>query len=166
MLHFAIAQVGHILLTLLIQGAFFGEMALLDNAERHMASVRVVTFCDGFCMSRQSYQVILHSNSSATQLQWHVIVRVPQARTKSFSSKVHIRSVVPQALVKDYPSVREYLESVAKLRLAASLESSLGASQDSPGQPDTPDFADQDLRSLVNTVKTSGYAMAPIHQVR
>mmetsp|Transcript_40701 Transcript_40701/g.118734 ORF Transcript_40701/g.118734 Transcript_40701/m.118734 type:complete len:375 (-) Transcript_40701:80-1204(-) len=99
-------------------------MALLDNAERHMASVRVVTFCDGFCMSRQSYQ----------------------------------------ALVKDYPSVREYLESVAKLRLAASLESSLGEVQERGSETNLPDFAGQDLRSLVNTVKTSGFAMAPIHQ--
>jgi len=114
----------HVEVTRLREGAFFGEMALLDNAERHMASVRVVTFCDGFCMSRQSYQ----------------------------------------ALVKDYPSVREYLESVAKLRLAASLESSLGEVQERESETNLPDFAGQDLRSLVNTVKTSGFAMAPIHQ--
>jgi len=112
----------HVEVTRLREGAFFGEMALLDNAERHMASVRVVTFCDGFCMSRQAYQ----------------------------------------ALVKDYPSVKEYLESVAKLRLAASLEASVDAVQETGQQ--VPDFADQDLRSLVNTAKTSGYAMAPIHQ--
>lgn len=74
----------HVEVTRLREGAFFGEMALLDESERHMASVLVVNFCEALWMSRDRYR----------------------------------------KLVRDYPSIRDYLESIARLRLATSLEKS------------------------------------------
>ena len=115
----------HTEVTRLREGAFFGEMALLEHSERHLASVLVVSFCDAFWMTRQRYQ----------------------------------------RLVRDYPTVKEYLESIARLRLAASLEraSSSGANS-GLSMPDREDLRASDLQTLVSRAKTSGSAMAPIHQ--
>ncbi|KAL3904444.1 MAG: hypothetical protein SGPRY_011283 [Prymnesium sp.] len=115
----------HIEITRLRDGAFFGEMALLEEAERHMASVRVTSFCDGFCMSKAAYQ----------------------------------------ALVKDYPSVKTYLEDVARLRLVASLEAhEEGSGGEGKGEGCTPEWHNLTLRALVSLIKSSGHAMAPIHK--
>ena len=111
----------HTEVTRLREGAFFGEMALLENSERHLASVLVISFCDAFWMTRQRYQ----------------------------------------RLVRDYPSVREYLESIARLRLAASLErGSVGAM----ASPEANELRTADLQTLVSKAKSAGSAMAPIHQ--
>ena len=96
----------HTEVTRLHEGAFFGEMALLDQAERHMASILVTSFCEAFMISRTRYR----------------------------------------QLIRDYPSVREYLESVARLRLAAALQGS------SPGS----DLRSADLQTLVRKKKHVG----------
>jgi len=64
--------------------------------------------------------------------------------------------------VRDYPSVKEYLESIARLRLAASLERTAPRTQSSPR--DANELRSADLETLVSKAKTAGAAMAPIHQ--
>lgn len=68
---------GDRVITTLGAGALFGEMSLLSQSGRAVATVRVKTFCEGFHLSKDSFNCI----------------------------------------DKVYPSFKEYLESVAKLRL-------------------------------------------------
>ena len=68
---------GDKVITTLGAGSLFGEMALLSQSGRAVASVRVKTFCEGYHLSKDSFNRI----------------------------------------VAVYPSFKEYLESIARLRL-------------------------------------------------
>lgn len=112
---FGVAQVAR-----LKEGAFFGEMALLTQSERHMASVLVVSFCEALWMSRESYR----------------------------------------QLSRSYPSIREYLEAIARLRLASAL---------ARGKKDKDELRGADLETLValrksrNEAAQSRKSVAPIN---
>ena len=77
-------------LTTLGSGSMFGEMALLSQSGRAVASVRVKTFCEGYHLSKASFN----------------------------------------RLTMVYPSFKEYLESVARLRLQRSNKQALGKNED------------------------------------
>ena len=97
------------ILTTLGAGSMFGEMALLSQTGRAVASVRVRTFCEGYHLSKPSFN----------------------------------------RLVQVYPSFKEYLESVARLRLKRSNNKAKG-----------PKFESDDLQSMLSQVAKTGQGLS------
>ena len=101
---FTSANVDNVLTTL-GAGSMFGEMALLSQSGRAVASVRVKTFCEGYHLSKTSFN----------------------------------------AVISTYPSFKEYLESVARLRLQKNAKKGGVAGP-----------AAQDLQGMLEDAMTTG----------
>ena len=76
---------------LLWQASFFGEMALLSDEGRSIASVRVASYCEGYCLRRDSYHSLTGTYPSFTQYLQSVARLRLQARA-SLSATVQARA--------------------------------------------------------------------------
>ena len=88
---------------------FFGEMALLNPDGRAVASIRVRSYCEGYRLSRDACP------PSPTEPE--AVVALPLAPALMVSGSV--RAGADDKLIFQFPNFREYLESVAKMRLRA-----------------------------------------------
>ena len=97
---------GEQILTTLGAGSMFGEMALLSQTGRAVASVRVKTFCEGYHLSKASFNTVIHT----------------------------------------YPSFKDYLESIARLRLQRNAKKK--------------GIANDDVQALLNDAQSTGQKMS------